>query len=220
MHVGDLVSNGKPEEYQAFLDVLEPKVSWPFLTVVGNHELLETQGGNLPVHYEEAFGPLNYFFDFRGFRFVVVNTADYDITGEELLWLEKVLDTPLRKVVFTHTPPMQVTAWTEFLWLNEGGFEEGSQGFTDLLAERRVERVYVGHLHGFGVAEYKGVRYVLSAGGGSPLYPWKPVKHRFYNFVLVEVDSRGRLQETVYLLYKDGRMVTRPISDFAAPLRF
>ena len=213
MHGGDFVTDGKFRQYQGFLKTLDGKTSLPFLTTIGNHELIRPQKEHRTTFYDQAFGPLNYFFDYKGFRFVAVDTSDYNITQEELSWLQEVLNTPLRKIVFTHTPPKQLSTWTKFLWI-EGGFEYGGENFLQLMSERRVERVYVGHMHGFGVTDYKGVRYVLTAGAGSPLYPWKPIRHKIYNFVEVRVTDSGELLEYVHFIDPEGRLAVRPIADF------
>ncbi|MBI4054763.1 MAG: metallophosphoesterase, partial [Elusimicrobia bacterium] len=177
--------------------------------------------------YQKAFGPLQYFFDYRGFRFIVADTSDHNMTAEELQWLEQVLKEASRKglriFVFTHVPPTQLIDWTRYslLWglieLEEAGFQPGSHEFTSLMEHFGVERVYVGHVHGFGVAQYRGVTYVLTAGGGSPLYPYKPVEQKIYNFVLAEVTPEGRLQEWVYFIDNiDGTGEIRrvPLSEF------
>jgi hypothetical protein len=133
-----------------------------------------------------------------------------------LAWLDKTLRTPLRKIVCTHMPPEALADWSHTELGRElakkfgGGFKGGSRRFTELMTQHKVERVYAGHLHGFGVAQYHGVRYVLTGGGGSPLYPWRPVEHRIYNFIWAEVDAQGRLNESVFL--EDGSSI--PIERF------
>jgi hypothetical protein len=99
-------------------------------------------------------------------------------------------------VVFTHMPPAPLGEWTDFGRKGAGGFREGSDAFMRLMSERGVSRVYVGHVHAFGVLDRGGVRYVLTGGGGSPLYPG-PVKDRFHHFLSVEAGPSG-LVETVH----------------------
>lgn len=41
----------------------------------------------------------------------------------------------------------------------------------DLMSLNKVARVYMGHIHGLGTLERGGVKYVLTGGGGSPLFP-------------------------------------------------
>ena len=54
------------------------------------------------------------------------------------------------------------------------------------------------HVHGLDALDRGGVRYVLSGGGGSPLYPG-PVKRRLHHWLEVEVGPDG-IVETVHPL--------------------
>ncbi|MFC1521957.1 metallophosphoesterase family protein [Elusimicrobiota bacterium] len=222
MHVGDMTEDGMLEQFDALAWVLDKKVAFPFLTNVGNHDLTKTQYGSLPVYYNQFFGDANYYFDYKGFRFICVDSSDDKVDQSEMRWLEKTLKTKNRIFVFTHKPPVDLSMWTKWLWIDKGGFREGSKEFTGLMQEYEVERVYMGHIHGFGVTKYKDVRYRLTAGGGSPLYPWKPVKYKFYHFIEVSVSSDGKIMETVYKLNGnrkgDGEYVAKPISDFDSGL--
>ena len=65
-----------------------------------------------------------------------------------------------------------------------------------LMSANKVARVYMGHIHGLGVLERGGVKYVLTGGGGSPLYPG-PVKQRLHHWLSVEAGPEG-LVETVH----------------------
>jgi len=185
MDSGDIVPGGKPEEYAFFFNEIKD-VTWPFLVVEGNHEL-GASGGKL---FEELFGPTDYYFDHGGFRFVGLDNSRGIVTPKQLQWLKEALTTELRKIVFFHAPPAVIEKWA---W---HAFSAGAQELADLLAEKEVERVYVGHIHGFGVADYKGVRYVLSGGAGAGLYE-RVAPGNFHHIVLVEALPEG-LRETVY----------------------
>ncbi|MFC1680053.1 hypothetical protein ACFL2T_07585, partial [Elusimicrobiota bacterium] len=50
--------------------------------------------------------------------------------------------------------------------------------------------VYFGHIHGFGVQDFSGVRYVLTGGGGSPLFP-SGARDRFHHYLVVSVGPDG-----------------------------
>jgi len=187
INTGDIVPGGKPAEYEFFYQQIKD-VTWPFLVVEGNHELGPT-GGRL---YEELFGPTDYYFDHGGIRFVGLNNAKGVVTPQQLKWLDQALTTDLRKIVFFHAPPKVIPEWAFH------SFSMGAEELTDLLASKKVERVYVGHIHGFDVANYKGVEYVLTGGGGAGLYA-QLAPGNFHHIVLVEVFPEG-LRETVYKL--------------------
>jgi len=185
LHTGDIVSSGQPQEFAFFFDEMRG-VNWPFFIAEGNHEL-GPSGGKL---YEELFGPTDYYFDHGGFRFIGLDNSRYVVTPKQLEWLREALTTDLRKIVFFHAPPAVIKQWK---WHS---FSQGAQELADLLAEKKVERAYVGHIHGFGVAEYEGVRYVLTGGAGAPLYA-QTAPGNFNHIVLVEALPQG-LRETVY----------------------
>jgi hypothetical protein len=184
---GDIVPGGKPAEYAFFFTQIKD-VTWPFLIVEGNHEL-GPSGGRL---YEELFGPTDYYFDHGGIRFVALNNSKGVVTPQQLKWLDQALTTKLRKIVAFHIPPNVIREWAFH------SFSMGAEELADLLAKKKVERVYVGHIHGFDVANYKGVEYVLSGGGGAGLSA-QIAPGNFHNIVLVEVEPKG-LRETVYRL--------------------
>ncbi|UPT73883.1 MAG: hypothetical protein M0D55_18890 [Elusimicrobiota bacterium] len=59
----------------------------------------------------------------------------------------------------------------------------------------------MGHIHGLGTLERDGVKYVLTGGGGSPLFPG-PVKTKLHHWLSVETGPAG-VTETVHA--SDGR---------------
>jgi hypothetical protein len=70
----------------------------------------------------------------------------------------------------------------------------------------------MGHIHAFWAADHRGVRYIISGGGGSPLYPLPPgyPKKRFAHTLNVAVGPSG-LVETV-VPYKGKPFVLPPVS--------
>ena len=78
-------------------------------------------------------------------------------------------------------------------------FDDGAAEFDELVSHGNVAAVYMGHIHAFWAADYKGVRYVISGGGGSPLYPLPPgyPKKRFAHYMTVAASPSG-LVETVH----------------------
>jgi len=190
INTGDIVPGGEPDEFAYFFTQIKD-VNWPFLIVPGNHDTGPSRGRL----YEELFGRPDYYFDYAGIRFVAVDNATGKITAEQLAWLSDVLTTDLCKFVFIHMPPSVIKKW------DFHAFSAGAQEFADLVAAKKVERVYVGHIHGFGVAEYEGVRYVLTGGAGAGLYE-RLAPGNIHNIVLVQVGTRQdgtqSIRETVY----------------------
>ena len=146
-------------------------------------------------------------------RFIVLDSSRQRVTRLQLKWLSLVFRTPLRKVVFTHMPPVSLKMWGGATAHHMGGFAHNAGAFTDLMSRMGVERVYMGHVHCFGVQDYKGVRYVLTGGGGSPLFPCGS-SDRFHHYLTVTVSEKG-LSERVHSL--DGSSFEIPAGKVLLP---
>ncbi len=215
IQLGDMVSRGVPGQYARFFGELESSgVSQPYLTVIGNHDRLYPHGHSAGSRYHQFFGPSNYFFDRGAARFVVLDSSWGRLTQAQLRWLRLVLKGDRRKLVFTHMPPSLLHLWGDGAARRRwGGFSEGAREFADTVSEMGVERVYMGHVHGFGVQDCGGVRYILTGGGGSPLYP-SGVTDRFYHYLTVAVGPAG-ISDRVHEL--DGSSFAIPAGKVVLP---
>ena len=197
LQLGDMVSRGTVANFRAFirgLYLVRPKT--PYLTMIGNHDRHKPHGITNDRVYRTTFGSTDYSFTRGGWRFVVVDSSAGRITWPQLAWLAGQLSPTVPTVVFTHIPPAQLSEWTDWGSMKgAGGFKEGSEIFMRLMSANKVARVYMGHIHGLGTLERGGVKYVLSGGGGSPLYPGP--KLRLHHWLSVEAGPQG-LVETVH----------------------
>ena len=197
VQLGDMVSSGQPDQYERFFTQLgHIGVEKPYLTVIGNHDRSHPHGGSHSRMYRALFGRSNYHFDYGGIRFIILDSSSQRVTALQMKWLSMVGQTRLRKVVFTHMPPSQLRIWGGAAAHHMGGFQRGAAEFTDLMSRLEVERVYMGHVHCFGIQDYKGVRYVLTGDGGSPLFPCGS-SDRFHHYLTVSVTSR-EIRERVH----------------------
>jgi 3',5'-cyclic AMP phosphodiesterase CpdA len=208
MQLGDMVSRGIQRNYLRFFRQLGRNgVRIPYLTTIGNHDRRFPHGRCDADYYRSFFGPTNYLFDHAGIRFVSLDTSLQRVTPRQLAWLDRALDAPGRKIVFTHVPPAGLGEWTRFAGAQGvGGFKTGAARMMSLFSKHRVDRVYMGHIHAFGVQDVDGVRYVLSGGGGSPLFPVGK-SDVFHHFLTVEVGPDG-VTDTLHPLH--GRPVPLP----------
>ncbi len=219
VQLGDFVSKGIPKNYRAYVNFLKNHVSLPMFHVIGNHDRSKPNGKADKNLYHAVFGPGDFYRDYNGWRIVSLDSSNYAVSDEQLVWLDGVLDTDLKTIVATHIVPSYLKGLLHSIEVGGGisaqglipkaFFETGADRFGAILAARGVERVYMGHIHAFGVADVNGVKYVLTAGGGSPLYPLPGdyPKRKEAHYLLVEADASG-LREVVYEL--DG--TTYPIS--------
>ena len=199
VQLGDMVGRGLPRYYGRFLEELgRLGVTKPYLTVLGNHDRSRPHPPSDARLYRQLFGRGNYFFDYGGARFVALDTSARGLRPAQLRWLDRALRTPLRKIVFTHMPPAQLGLWGGAFAHAHGGFTRGAREFAALAAARAVDRVYVGHVHAFGVQDYLGVRYVLTGGGGSALFP-SGAPDRYHHYLTVRVEA-GSIRERVHPL--------------------
>ena len=196
--MGDMVSRGTVLNFWTFIKGLFSEgPSTPYLTAIGNHDRHKPHGITNDRVYRAAFGSPDYAFDRGGRRFIVLDSSAGRVTQVQLAWLSGLLNPEVPTVVFTHIPPAPLSEWTDWGSIKgAGGFKEGSAEFMRLMSANKVQRVYMGHIHGLGVLERGGVKYGLPGGGGSPLYPG-PVKTRLHHWLSVEAGPRG-LVETVH----------------------
>ena len=187
-------------------------VKTPYLTAIGNHDRHKPHGITNDAVYRATFGSPDYSFTRGGWKFVVVDSSAGRITPAQLKWLKGELDPSQKTVVFTHIPPAPLWEWTDWgAMKGAGGFKDGSAEFMALMTANKVTRVYMGHIHAFWAADHKGVRYVISGGGGSPLYPLPPgyPKKRFAHYMTVAASPLG-LVETVHP-YHGSSFVLPPV---------
>ena len=233
LQLGDLVSKGTLPNYRALYKRMSGAAAPPFFNAIGNHDRSRPNGDADKSLYEGVNGSPDYSFDYAGWRFVALDTSDRTLRDDQMRWLEQVVTTDGRTVIFTHVPPAFLkkhfysppkpefraedfdelpveaknTVLHDFL---TAYFDDNSDAFGRLLRERRVPRVYLGHIHAFGVARRGPTLFVLSGGGGSPLYPLPPgePKRKMTHFLEVRV-SGDSLTETVHEL--DGSAYAMPL---------
>jgi len=200
VQLGDMVSRGTLSNYaRLFATLAEFNRRIPFLPVPGNHERSSPHLRSDSRLFRAFFGKSNYAFDRGPARFIVLDTSDRRLTQLQLSWLDRALRTPLKKLVFSHFPPACIRGWTSMLRIPiPACFRKGAEAFAKLVSERSVDRVYVGHIHALACTRHRGVQYVLSGGGGSPLYPW-PAGERRHHYLLVSVNKLGVSEEVRYL---------------------
>jgi hypothetical protein len=208
LNTGDLVASGRrASEWGTFFEIeWELLARVPLFPVLGNHE------GNSPLYFDYFYLPGNerwYTFDYGNARFVclqVDGVADFRPGSEQYGWLEETLAANTQPWLFVifHVPPYSSV---------QDDLEDDVRGALVPLFERYgVDLVFNGHKHNYERNEVNGVTYLVTGGGGAPLYEMQekePAQAAFsviYHFVLVRVDG-DHLEATV--ISHEGEVLDR-----------
>lgn len=196
---GDYTSRGTERFFVKFFRLLEPAKRWlrtPLVFMPGNHDGEHPNGVSQFRLHSKYSGLGDQVLDRGDWRIVFLHTGNQRLGPAQLRWLDEQLDTPRHKLVLTHVPPAYVAQsgrWGPIGRL--AGFRQGAEEFKSILEKRGVKGVVFGHVHGYDVIEIGGVRYTLSGGGGSALFPGP--KQRFYHYVVFDLKPDGTIVKTV-----------------------
>lgn len=191
LHTGDLVARGHSAgDWATFFEIeRELMARAPLFPTPGNHE------GNSPLYFDLFHLPGNerwYAFDYGPARFVCLQVdgiADFRPGSEQYAWLRDTLATNTQPWLFVafHVPPYSSA--------RNGLENEVRQALVPLFERYGVDMVFNSHRHNYERNEVNGITYVVTGGGGAPLYAMQerePTQAAFamaYHFVLVEVDG-------------------------------
>jgi acid phosphatase type 7 len=176
IHTGDLVADGAdtaqwPIFFEVEKELMRRAAYYP---VLGNHER------NNYKYYDffEVTSPY-YSFDWGQVHFTVLNTdlGNFSLsTAErERFWDEQrrwLIDDLRRaekaqfRVVVMHHPPFTGVARRQ----GSGG-NVLARTLVPVFEQHKVHFVFSGHDHNYQHHEFGGVKYIVTGGGGAPLYP-------------------------------------------------
>ena len=178
LQTGDLVHDGSSrhlwEIYDGITGTARKQV--PFYPARGNHDL----GG--PGYAARVTAPftsgnkLYYSFDKANCHFIclaVDEVTAYALNSAQYKWLRQDLETtrqthPAHIFVFFHVPPYSIGA--------HGSDLEVRRQLCPLFTRYGVDVVFNGHDHNYYRTKRDGVTYIVTGGGGAPLYPVTPSK--------------------------------------------
>jgi predicted phosphodiesterase len=173
-HTGDLVTDGQDSsQWPTFFDIEAPllkRVS--FFPVLGNHERNSR-------HYHSFFEVKSPYYSVQwgSAMFFLLNTDLGNLSAspavrerfwdEQTRWLESELKRAEKaefRFVVAHNPPMTAVK------SRQAGTHE-VQKLPPLLEKYKVHAMFCGHDHNYQHHLQNGVHYVVTGGGGAPLYP-------------------------------------------------
>jgi hypothetical protein len=186
-------------------------------TAIGNHEIgLPTSDGALRFArlFRNAGPPAAneryYTFRWGDARFFMLDAQD-DFASEERDWLEGALKSADGEAGLV---------W-RFVVLHHGPYSSGLHGpnqslilahVPEMLRAHHVDVVFAGHDHIYERGESNGLKYVVSGGGGAPLYTEhrdEPNAFRFeavHHFIDVDVTKTGA---TLTVIRMDGSVLEK-----------
>lgn len=213
VNTGDFVEDGSSEvDWQHFFEIERPLLrDRALFAAIGNHELVEASGASFLRYFGEsadgvdggAAPPASN--DRRRFartlrwgsaRFLFLNAMDAFTTTDERKWLDAEL------ARLDQEPGVAF----RFVVLHQGPYSSGphgpnprmwNTGLVDALREHRIDLVWSGHDHIYERGEAKGLKYVVSGGGGAPLYPVKkrlatsPIIEPAHHFIEVAIKDQS-----------------------------
>ncbi|SHJ07197.1 Calcineurin-like phosphoesterase [Dethiosulfatibacter aminovorans DSM 17477] len=216
---GDLVFNGKPNQYRLF-DNLTAKISTTLCTTLGNHDI---RGDGRQI-YTMLYGPPYYSFDFSNSHFIFLDSSPgwsemQAISDKQYVWLENDLKKSQRKKIYviSHIPPYDPRSdvskneipnyiqmaesgenWVEKKLDNyyenmdmDHGFQdpEEARKFEELMSAYHVETVYLSHIHSYFDYYKDGVRYLISGGAGAELL----TEDSYYHYLIAKFEDTNSL---------------------------
>jgi 3',5'-cyclic AMP phosphodiesterase CpdA len=196
---GDYIyGSGSPEvlryQWNEFFRAMAPlQAQRPtyFVPAPGNHEISGGDGNALFLQY---FRRLYFSFDRGGSHFIVLNSEapgqESRIADEQRIWLKKDLAAAANAshiFVAVHRPLYPVA-------LHQGDsldmYPAERDGLHRLFVQHRVTCVFQGHEHLYHRQTRDGVVYIITGGGGAPLYA-KSADGGFHHFLSVQADRLG-----------------------------
>ncbi len=189
LHTGDMVTTGyRREDWEEFFNIECKIITCKlFLPVVGNHEKPFWQ-------YDSLFllpGIEDFYFVRFGNTGIICLNTEIDLAGYQKKWLNNKLeylrnDTTIHWIfVNLHRPPYSSGS--------HGSDRKVQQEWCPIFEKYGVDIVFCGHDHAYErTNKINGVIYIITAGGGAPLYnvgnsEWTAYSEKTHHFCLVKV---------------------------------
>lgn len=183
INTGDMVRYGKnEEEWASFLGISKFMHNVTLYPAMGNHDLP-------PSSFTQYFSLPNneqwYSFDYGNAHFVILN-SNFPYSFLQFIWLLKNLETDkIWNIIVFHHPPYSSgyhgNSTLPRLWLH-------------LFERKGIDIVFNGHDHDYERLEINGIKYIVTGGGGAPLYEvgrskWTILSQSTYHYCKISINS-------------------------------
>lgn len=188
-HVGDMIETpGNQGQWNNFMNMTAPIARMmPWYAVVGNHDVGSSPSQNM---YQSVMDnpskKLYYSFNLNESHFIILDTEipgqEGGIVGEQLAWLKQDLQMSASApytFVFTHRPVFPQGHY-------KGHDLANAPELHQLFINSGVDAVFSGHEHQYYTYLKDGMPYIVTGGGGSPLYD-DGIGEKYHHFLLVEL---------------------------------
>lgn len=189
IHLGDMVPSGAEWEYRDFIEIMS-QLEIPYFAVPGNHDV---RGEGLQI-YQNLLAPRFYSFQLEDIHFLLLDTSLLGVDSTQREWLEeKLYGLEGKAMLFLHVPLLDPRGRSH-AFLDE----EEAHSILDLFpsSPTSIKGVFAGHIHMFHQEMRDGIPFVISGGGGAPLYAAKE-EGGFHHYALVHVQE-GALETRAY----------------------
>jgi hypothetical protein len=209
IHLGDMITRPNEKEWKEFFEISKP-INLPFFPVVGNHDVGNTLRGE-EMYRKQFILPKDqtfYAFQAGGCLFVILDSekGKGKIIDHQWSWLEDTLTSSHEssKLVFLHRPlflPM------DSLKLGKGMDKDpfARDHLHRLFLKTKVKAVFAADDHRYDRRERDNILYVITGGGGAPIYAFKDTGG-YFHYVWVSI-QKGRIEGEVVDL--DGQIQDR-----------
>jgi len=197
MNTGDEIDRpGNVENWKRFHE-LSKSVAVPYFLTVGNHDIHPEVAGSEETYRAQVDLPGNklyYSFVAGNSLFVVLDSSvrgqEKKITGEQYIWLEKVLaaSKERHRFIFVHHPLFPEAGAGKHSGNSLDRYKGERDRLHRLFVKYKVTAVFAGHEHLYLRRSVDGVLYVITGGGGGPLYA-RDEEGGFHHYVRMTVDG-------------------------------
>ncbi|HOO57299.1 MAG TPA: metallophosphoesterase [bacterium] len=176
---GDSVQVGDPRNFKSFFSAMK-KFDMPIVCAIGNHDTSFSDYSD-NNEWKKRFGKTFFFFDAGPARMIFLDNANHILPDDEYNFLEKALDTNLKKFIFMHRPP----GYLNSKYITP--MKDPDNRFAPMIEKGGVTAVMTGHEHHHGHYEKNGIHYIVSGGGGGKLNTY--TDNNYHHIIHVRVGS-------------------------------
>lgn len=206
LFTGDIAANSHNCLHFLIYSVIENKVwkSAEYYPTRGNHE------DNLP-HYKAFLqlpeGKTYYSFDRMDMHFIVLDIIDIKIREEVIDWLKEDLEKNKDK---------NISVSMHYSLFTSGKYHPYNAPYLpELFDKYNVIFVFSAHVHSYERSLYKGTNYIVTAGGGAPLYPetmenkYKIIRVNNYHYCVMKKEGT---EYKITVIDIDGNIIDEIVS--------